>query len=423
MSLRWRVFLSVAAMVAVTVLGAWMITGGAVLRPLVGALALERVDTAVYAAHEIQAAPEPRLRARELSKDIGIRMRLLDELPARPGSHQARTVERGGFTVTYMPGRRAPVLVALGDGGRPPYLAVFFPVDLERPQRRVLLGLVVLLGGGLLVAVGASRWMLRPLEVASGAMERVAGGDLDHRVATTGSDAAGRMGGTFNRMVDHVQAMVEGQRELMAAVSHELRTPLARMRLGVELLREEGADPRRLEALDADIAEVDGLVSELLESARLHQGLLALHREDVRLAELVDGAVEAADLAPRPVTVDVPDDLVLTADPLRLGRVLGNLLSNIGRYTPEDAAVEVRAVVGPDHVDLVVADRGPGVAAEALERLFEPFYRAEGSRSRRTGGLGLGLMLVRQVIEAHGGSVMARNRDGGGLEVRFRLPA
>jgi len=422
-SLRWRVFLSVALLVAATVLGAWLVAGGAVLRPLVGELSLERVDTAVYAARQIREAEDPRDRARELAQELGIRMRLLDERPERAMAHHGRTIEREGLSVTYMPGRRAPVLVSLGEDGGGPYLAVFFPVDLERPQRRVLGGLVLLLGGAVVVAVGASRWMLRPLELTSDAMERVAGGDLAHRVDATGNDAAGRMGSTFNRMADRVQAMVVGQRELMAAVSHELRTPLSRMRLHAELLREQGAGARHLEALDADITEVDGLVAELLESARLHQGLLALHREELRLAELVDGAVAAADLGPRPVTVEVPDDLVLTADPSRLGRGLANLLSNVGRYTPEDAAVEVRATPVGDHVDLVVADRGPGVSPEALDRLFEPFYRAEASRSRRTGGLGLGLMLVRQVVEAHGGTVVARNREGGGLEICCRLPS
>lgn len=423
MSLRLRVFLAVAALVAVTVLGAWMVAGAAVLGPLAAALGQERAETAVLAARKlIESEPaERRERAQELSKDLGIRIRLEDELPQRRGRRPPKTFEVEGYTVYMAPGPHAPVLVALGDDGAAPYLSVRFAVDLEQPRKRVGLGLLVILGVAVLAAVGASRWMLEPLEVASDAMARVADGDLAHRV-DAGDDAAGRIGATFNRMAERVQGLVDGQRGLMAGVSHELRTPLTRMRLQTELLREQGADERRLASLEADIAEVDELVGELLESARLHQGVLALKLEEVRLADLVDEVVAAAGLGPRPVAVEVSEDEVILADASRLRRVLANLLSNVARYTPADAAVAVVAVQQEGQLALTVADRGPGVAPPALDRLFDPFFRAEQSRSRTTGGLGLGLMLVRQIIEAHGGRVQASNRDGGGLAVTCLLP-
>lgn len=427
MSLRVRVILAVVALVFLTVVGAWMVAGGAVLRPLVGELATERADTAIFAARRLASVPadERREVAHELSRDLGIRMRLLDELPEPRGrgrgQGEPRVYERDGYTLYTVRGPHAPVLVGMGAEGGAPYLAVHFSVDLDQPQRNVGLGLAVIFGVALFAGIAASRWVLSPLEVASDAMQRVADGDLAHRVQA-GTDAAGRIGATFNRMAARVQGLVDGQRELMAAVSHELRTPLTRMRLQAELLREQGADERRLQALEADIAEVDALVGELLESARLHQGQLALKVEELRLADLVDEAVASADLGSRPVSVDVPDGLVLTADRTRLRRVLANLLSNVGKYTPADAAVDIRAAEQGDEVLLVVADRGPGVPDDALDRLFDPFFRAEGSRSRRTGGLGLGLMLVRQVVEAHGGRVRAHHRDGGGLEIACHLP-
>lgn len=425
MSLRLRVLLSVVGLVFLTVVGAWMVAGGAVLRPLVGELATERADTAIFAARRLASVPvdERRDVAHELSRDLGIRMRLLDELPEPRGRGQGepRVYERDGYTLYTVRGPHAPILVGMGASGGPPFLAVHFSVDLDQPQRNVGLGLVVIFGVAISAAVAASRWMLSPLEVASDAMQRVADGDLAHRVQA-GTDAAGRIGATFNRMAARVQGLVDGQRELMAAVSHELRTPLTRMRLQAELLREQGADERRVQALEADIAEVDALVGELLESARLHQGQLALKVEELRLADLIDEVVAAADLGARSVTVQVPDDLVLAGDRTRLRRVVANLLSNVSKYTPTDAAVEVAAQALPGEVVLTVADRGPGVPEDALDRLFDPFFRAEGSRSRRTGGLGLGLMLVRQVVEAHGGSVRAENREGGGLCITCRLP-
>jgi signal transduction histidine kinase len=263
--------------------------------------------------------------------------------------------------------------------------------------------------------------MLRPLELASSAMERVADGDLSHR-APAGADAAGRMGSTFNRMADRVQGLVQGQRDLMAAVSHELRTPLTRMRLQVELMREEDAPPARVDALERDIRAVDELVEELLESARLDQGVLALNEQVFDAGDLFSEALGSVDLGSRPVEVQVPSGLSLEADRKRVLRVVTNLLSNVARYTPPETPTRLSVEAGEHDWVIVVADEGHGVPSAALDRLFDPFFRVESSRSRRTGGLGLGLMLCRQIAEAHGGRITAANRREGGLIVKVTLP-
>jgi signal transduction histidine kinase len=300
-------------------------------------------------------------------------------------------------------------------------MAVHFPVDIERPRRRVGWGFPIL---ALLVLAGAvltSGWVLRPLRRTSAAMDRVAQGDLAVRVPE-GSDEAGRIGATFNRMAERVSAMLTGQRRLVAGVSHELRTPLARMRLLTELLRDSGADPARLDALEAEIGAVDGMVGELLESARLDQGVLALKREPVALQELVHQALAAVELGERALELDVPDDLVLPLDRVRMVRVLSNLLSNAARYTPATARVSIHASRTAAGARLVIADDGPGVPEEELPELFVPFFRGERSRSKATGGLGLGLMLVKQIVEAHGGDIRATNRPEGGLAMLIDLP-
>lgn len=424
MNLRLRVFGAVVLLLGLTVIGAWLVAGGAVLRPLLQGLSDERLDTAIFVARRLQEEPAGSRRelARRLSKDEGVRLRLFDELPTPPPNARGRTriIEREGYTLYTLRGAKAPVLVALGERGGPPYLGVHFRVDLERPQRLVGLGLLLLLGVALLGATAASRWMLAPLELAGQAMQRIADGDLDHRVQG-GDDAAGRIGATFNRMAQRVQGLVIGQRELMAAVSHELRTPLSRMRLSLELLREEGAPEARIAAVERDIEEMDALVGELLESARLHQGQLALRLQTVALRPLIDEALASSELGDRPIRVEV-EELELQGDPARLLRVLRNLLSNVARYTPAGSPLELHGRLQGEEILVEIADRGPGVAEEELERLFEPFFRAEASRSRRTGGLGLGLMLVRQIVEAHGGRAEALNREGGGLCVRVILP-
>ena len=421
MTLRTRVFGLLVGLLAMTLLAVWTMTTGGVLQPLIAKLERERVEVAVHIAEQVEDADVPRERFVELQRQLGVR----GHFAPTPPPHIRRSTgsfELRGRDVLVLRGPGSPIAVSVaGPRGRQGWMMLFFPADLDAPRRRIAIGLGLLGLMGLGAGVVVVQWMLRPLEVASDAMARVADGDLTHR-APTGADAAGRMGHTFNRMVDRVEGLVQGQRDLMAAVSHELRTPLTRMRLHTELLREEGADPSRIDALERDIASVDGLVEELLESARLDQGVLALQRGPVDLYALFQDALGAVDLGSRPVTVEVEPGATAWADHKRLRRVLTNLLSNVARYTPAETAVSVSSGLDQDATWVEVADRGPGVAAESLDRLFDPFFREETSRSRRTGGLGLGLMLCRQIAEAHGGHITARNRPGGGLAVRLEVP-
>ena len=409
-------------MLAATLVLGWGITTGGVLRPFFGQLVQERVDVALHMARQVEASEDPRRTVNKLQKELGVDARL-GRRPPRSMVHRARVVEREGREILVLRAPGSPIAVPLEDASRRGWLMITFPADLDAPGRKVGIGLLVLLGLAVVGALGTSRWMLRPLEVARDAMRRVADGDLSHR-APSGADAAGQMGETFNRMAEQVEGLVTGQRDLMAAVSHELRTPLTRMRLQLAMLRDEQgrADPARIAALEADIGAVDALVGELLESARLDQGVMALLLVPTDLGELCAEALGGVDLGDRPVVYAVPDGLVVVLDRRRILRVLTNLLSNAVRYTPPEAEVTLAAEIVDEKLRLRVADRGPGVAREDLPRLFDPFFRAEASRSRATGGLGLGLMLVRQIAEAHGGQVRAEARAGGGLSVTVELP-
>lgn len=422
MSLRLRVFGGMAALLAATLLLGWGITTGGVLRPFFGQLVEERVDVAMHMARQVEASEDPRRTVNQLQRELGVDARL-GRRPPRSMVHRARVLERDGREILVLRAPGSPIAVPLDDGPRRGWLMITFPADLDAPGRKVGVGLLLLLVLAVLGALGTSRWMLRPLELARDAMRRVADGDLSHR-APAGGDAAGQMGETFNRMAEQVEGLVRGQRDLMAAVSHELRTPLTRMRLQLELLRdaEGGADPARLQALEADITAVDVLVGELLESARLDQGVMALRLAPADVAAMGAEALGAIDLGDRPVVFSVPAGLVVVLDRRRVLRVLVNLLSNAARYTPADAELTLAAGVEGGWLRLQVADRGPGVAPADRARLFDPFFRAEASRSRATGGLGLGLMLVRQIAEAHGGRVEAEAREGGGLSVSVWLP-
>lgn len=419
-----RLLLAHFVLLMLTILGAWAVVGGGVLHGLIGNLMEERADIALYIAEQVESADDPVAEAVALAGALQVEIRLTSEAPppkTRHGKRPARTLERDGRKLRMIKSPRSPILVPVTVQGVEKWLIVRFPVDLEAPPRRAGGGMVILAGIALLGAFIAARWTLRPLKTASDAMHQIAAGDLGHRLPE-GGDVTGQMGETFNRMAARVEGLVEDQRNLMAAVSHELRTPLARMRLQLELLSDTGADPSRIRDIEAEISEVDGLVEELLESARLDQGVLALRLEDVDLLDLAAEALGSIDLGDRPIDLSIPDGSHITADRRRLLRCLINLLSNAARYTSEEAEVSLSAAPDGDGVRLVVADRGEGVSEEALPRLFDPFFRAEASRSRVTGGLGLGLMLVQQIIEAHGGRIQAENRAGGGLSVTMWLP-
>lgn len=220
--------------------------------------------------------------------------------------------------------------------------------------------------------------------------------------------------------------MIVGQKELMAGVSHELRSPLTRMKVSLELLRQEPKRIDRITDLEADIDALDALVEELLLASRIDLGAVPLQRESLDLEALCrEGWARVADEATAQGTELErrwgEDAGRVQGDRSLVVRLLGNLFENAVRHGGP-GQVTVSAERQGDRLRVTVADQGPGVAAADLERLFEPFFRADRSRSRKTGAGGLGLMIVRRAVEAHGGKVQARLREPRGLGVIFDLP-
>lgn len=286
------------------------------------------------------------------------------------------------------------------------------------------IGLVIVYLVALVIIIGLSIRITRPLRHMSASMDRIASGEIEHRVEVKGRGEVERMGESFNSMADRVATMLRGSKELLAGVSHELRSPLSRIKLSVEMLREAGAREKHLSSIEEDIDSLDGMVDELLTASRLDLGTATIKRESIVLEELIEQGRQRLSTFPEAVHVDVavePEDLRVDVD-LALGtRLIGNLLENAARYG-EKSPVLVKARREGSRAVIEVEDRGPGVPEEALVALFQPFFRADTSRSRRTGGAGLGLMIVRRAVEAHGGTVSASNADEGGLVVTLDLP-
>jgi two-component system OmpR family sensor kinase len=266
--------------------------------------------------------------------------------------------------------------------------------------------------------------------------QAIATGDLSQRVEPDDTRTeVGRLGGALNAMLAEIErafaerlAAEERLRQFVADASHELRTPVTSIRGYAELFRRGAGDRpedlaqvmRRIEQEGKRMGE---LVEELLLLARLDQGL-PLERQPVDLAAVIDAAVDAARAADpeRPITVDSHGPLVVRGAESRLRHVVDNLLTNARVHTPAGTPVHIRFAAEDGEVVLEVADEGPGVPAEEADRIFERFYRTDRSRTRSQGGVGLGLAIVRSVVEAHGGAVGYRPRTGGGSVFRVVLP-
>ena len=278
----------------------------------------------------------------------------------------------------------------------------------------------------MILLIALSVYVTTPLRRMSRSMDRVAAGDLEHRVAVRGRDEGAAMGRSFNAMAERVRSMIVGQKELMAGVSHELRSPLARMKVSLELMREGNGGVDGIADLEADVDAIDDLLEELLLSSRLDLGASPLEVEGLELSDLCREAwtrvTEQAETKGMTLELAWADNVLqVQANRALAVRLLGNLFENSVCYA-DRGTITVSVARRADRVHITVADEGPGVESTDLDRLFEPFFRADRSRSRKTGAGGLGLMIVRRAVEAHGGSVLARRSEPQGLAVVFDLP-
>ena len=311
------------------------------------------------------------------------------------------------------------MVVAGPDGARLTFDVFPIAAELTAFRQFAVLSLV-LTWAAVLAGYGFMRWLLRPVRWLSAAAAAVRDGDLNYRAPETCGGELLELGRTFNEMTLALRATLCAQKRLLLDVSHELRTPITRLKLALELL----PDRERAEAMTEDVGEMETMVVSLLESARLrHQaGAVRPAPMDVR-ALAVAVAARYADCRPG-LALTVPEaPVAVVADAEKLATVLGNLLDNACKYArPGDAAVALTLTAAAERIVLVVADHGPGVPAEALPHIFEPFYRVDASRTRDTGGFGLGLSLCQAIVRAHGGRITAAAAAGGGLAVTVEIP-
>jgi signal transduction histidine kinase len=274
-----------------------------------------------------------------------------------------------------------------------------------------------------------ARKLAKPLDELATAARRFGAGDTAARAALERRDELGDVGRAFDEMADRTAAVMLAQRQLMADVSHELRTPLARIRVALELAAEDPVAAKDVLAdVGADLDEIDQLIGDILTTARLDTEHARLDRRPERIAELAGRAARrfASRHPNRKLETQVKSDGELECDSMLLRRAIDNLLDNAAKYSEPGTAVRlvIDDTVGPrgPGVAIEIVDRGIGMSPEDLERAFTPFWRADSSRTRRTGGVGLGLALARRIARAHGGDVTLASTLGQGTTARIDVP-
>jgi len=308
-------------------------------------------------------------------------------------------------------------------------------------QHDLLLATVLLLfASGMAMALGyfLSSTLTDRIRLLDRAARLIAGGNLGTRLPVSGNDELAVLATTFNQMASQLQEAARKKeelealrRDLIAWAGHDLQTPLASIQAILEALRdgvveEPETAQRYLHTAQKDVSSLSSLIDDLFQMTQLDTGGLPLNLENISLSDLISDTLESfSQVAARQgvqltgkVSADV-DPVVMDAQ--RVGRVLNNLVSNALRHTPSGGSISVRATRIPSGVRVEVLDNGEGIPAHDLPHIFERFYRGEKSRSRLTGGAGLGLAIARGMVEAHGGNIGLESQPGETLFF-FQLP-
>ena len=278
-----------------------------------------------------------------------------------------------------------------------------------------------------LVAVTALFWLLArniaaPIRNLAKTVDRFGAGDLAVRVDSRRRDEIGNLSRAFDRMAERIATLLTAERQLLQDISHELRSPLARLSFAAELIRTADDRDAAVGRLKKEIARLTNLVGALIQVTRA-EGDPSLHRpEEIQLDELVLEVVEdCRGAGEREIAASVEQLVIVRGDRELLRRAIENVVRNAARYNPGAIPMEVRLTTDGDTAQLTVRDYGPGVPDEALDKVFQPFYRVDDSRDNTTGGVGLGLSIAYRAIGLHHGRLWAENAHPG-LRVKMELP-
>jgi signal transduction histidine kinase len=397
----------------------------------------ERVSQFVQSIDTMQ--PELRNHYLKAASRLGMRAELssgMEEILEEPSRLASRLSSRlpAGYTVNSIipreqdcipPGPRLPpgrvdrnacetLLVTLQDGAQVRLTVRQMRQPAVAPQREVLTyGVLFVLSVALLAALVA-RMTIKPLKQLAQAAAEL-GNDIERPpLPERGTTEIRQAAAAFNAMQTRIRHHIKQRSHILAAITHDLQTPMTRLRLRLEKVDDEELRDK----LIADLSAMQAMVREGLDLARSMESSEPLQR--LALDSLVDSVCEDASDAGQSVSFHGKTGVSLMARPVALRRCLTNLLDNAAKY---GHAAKVESSLENGFAVIRIRDQGPGIPENMLEKVFNPFYRIEDSRSRETGGTGLGLTIARNIIEQHGGTIILRNHPAGGLQVTISLPA
>jgi len=301
----------------------------------------------------------------------------------------------------------------------------------DNRQATLIFQLLLALSLVLLVSWMLSRIFTRPIRQLQLSASQLGSGRMDTRtpqaLAARG-DELGEMARSFDAMALQLQTLMSSHKQLLRDVSHELRSPLARLTVALELARDMAGEAAQedLSRIGREAERLNELIGEVLSLARFEQGAIQADMQELDfsalLEEVIADASFEAEAAGKRVESDIIEGCRMRGDRLWLQRALDNVLRNAVRHTANGTAVEIGMRETDKGMETCVRDHGSGVPDKALERIFEPFFRAEEARTRSGGGYGLGLAIARSVLELHGGHIRAAHAPGGGLQIQITLP-
>ena len=380
----------------------------------------EAIDRVMEVYGEAVAAQSPGFaQARAIARRVGITI--------------AYRGPRGGWTTDHdrpdgwdQAGPPASVAVWTGGGHSAPardggtyYFTWKSGHRIRAAHDKLALFLLLLMAAVILTAHQVLRRALRPVRLLYTGVARISEGDFEVAVPRQSRDELGALTDAFNQMARRIKEMMALRDQLLLDVSHELRSPLTRLKVALALVP-EGEKRARMEA---DVAEMETMITGILELERLRDRR-GVHVAPHDLLALVHEVAAPFSTAPPGVELLLPPEtIILDIDADRIRTLLRNLLDNAVKYRlPDSRPVDVIVLSGRETVELRVRDDGPGVAPDDLHSIFEPFYRADHSRSKKTGGYGLGLSMCKRIAEAHGGTIAAEPGPVRGVTIVVSIP-
>ncbi|SDZ74496.1 His Kinase A (phospho-acceptor) domain-containing protein [Desulfuromusa kysingii] len=293
--------------------------------------------------------------------------------------------------------------------------------------------------GLVLLAVALFTWPLarnfvKPLERLTETSRTIANGDLSARSGIDRKDEVGLLAHSLDEMAAQLEERIRNEKELFTNISHEIRTPLARLRFALELCEDDSDQTshtyKHLQGMESDLNELETLVNNVLVNGRLDavasgKGTVPVHLKHVALNTFFAAVTERFDRhhTSHQLKTSVADNMPeASIDPILINRLCDNLLENAVHYSEPGSCIDFQVKIEGNRLKVTVADSGEGVREEDLQRLFDPFFRGDRSRSRQTGGSGLGLTLCKRIVEAHSGKISAQLNPNVGMNFQFEIP-